>query len=628
MVSTEVLTNARVVAQNDNVARTANRLATPTAMSTSMGMSIDVEAVFLSWVEQFGAAFEAGDATQIATYFGADSYWRDILAFSAAFRCFAGPVEIQKALVATLGDVRPRNFRVADGRIAPRRIKRSARDLIEGYIDFDTRIGRGTAFVRLLIDQISPIGSRIWILLTTLQELRGFEEAIDSRRPTGHEYSTSFAGDNWLDQRRKAQEYSDRDPEVLIVGAGQSGLALGARLAQIGVDALIVEKSPRIGDNWRNRYHSLTLHNEVWANSLPYLPFPPNWPTFLPKDKLAGWLEAYAEFMELNVWTSCEFVAARPDQQGGRWAARVRRGSGEERELLVSHVVLATGSVSGVPNIPQLSGLDRFKGEVIHSSEFASGIPYAGKKALVVGTGTSGHDVAQDLFSNGAAEVTMMQRGSTCVVSLVPSGTLVYAVYSEGPSEDIDLITASIPYPVLRDTYRWLTRKTCELDRDLLERLTAVGFEIDLGPDDTGFHMKYLQEGGGYYINVGCSDLIADGKIKIVQARGLQAFTPAGVRLKDGTTLDLDLVVLATGYQNQQEGVRGLFGNDVADRVGPIWGFNNEGFLRNMWCRTAVPGFWLMGGALMECRLWSRFLALQIKADLEGIRGVTTEVSN
>jgi hypothetical protein len=227
--------------------------------------------------------------------------------------------------------------------------------------------------------------------------------------------------------------------------------------------------------------------------------------------------------------------------------------------------------------------------------------------------------VAQDLHSNGAAEVTIIQRRPTCVVSLVPSGTMVFALYSEGPVDDIDLITASIPYPVLKNTYQWLTRKTCELDKQLLDGLRAAGFETDFEPDGTGFHMRYLRTGGGYYINVGCSDLIAEGKIGLVHARDIIGFTPTGLQLGDGKVIDCDLVVLATGYENQQEAVRRLLGDEVADRIGPIWGFDDHGFMRSMWRRTSQAGFWIMGGALNECRLYSRFLAVQIKADLEGL---------
>jgi cation diffusion facilitator CzcD-associated flavoprotein CzcO len=431
-------------------------------------------------------------------------------------------------------------------------------------------------------------------------------------------YSYNFAGDNWLDERVKAREHAGRDPEVIIVGAGQSGLALAARLTAIGVDTLLVEANARVGDNWRHRYHSLTLHNEVWANSLPYMPFPDTWPTFVPKDKLAGWLEYYAEAMELNVWTSTSFAGASWDEATGRWTVRLEQPDGPGREVQTAQLVLASGAVSGPPKMPALPGLGGFRGQVMHSTDFTSGTAWQGKRAVVVGTGNSGHDVAQDLFSNGA-EVTMIQRGPTCVVSLVPSGTMVYAIYSEGPAEDIDLITAAIPYPVLQDAYQWLTRKTCALDADLLGRLHAAGFRTDFCEDNTGFHMKYLRQGGGYYINVGCSDLIADRKIGLVQAADLETFTADGLRLRDGSEISGDLVVLATGYENQRESIRRLLGDEVADRVGPVWDHDDEGFMNGMWKRTGQPGLWLMGGALMEGRLWSRFLALQIRADLQGM---------
>ncbi len=574
--------------------------------------------VFDEWLSHFGTALESGDATVVADHFLEDGYWRDLLAFTWDYRTFTGRAEIEKVFAERIEEVIPRNLRRSSGRMAPRWVRRSARSLIEGYFDFDTTLGLGTGFVRLQADPGAASGTRVWIGLTTLQRLTGFEETMGSNRPTGVEYSYNFVGDNWLDERTKAREHAEHGPEVLIVGAGQSGLALAARLKQLGVDAVLVEAHARVGDNWRTRYHSLTLHNEVWANSLPYMPFPETWPTFVPKDKLAGWLEYYAEAMELNVWTGTGLEAATRDDAEGRWTVRLRKSDGSVRDVHVPHLVLANGAVSGTPRVPRLPGIDDFAGTVIHSTDFTRGDTWQGKKAIVIGTGNSGHDVAQDLHSNGAS-VTIVQRSPTCVVSLVPSGTLVYKLYSEGSAEDIDLITASIPHPVLTDAYQWLTRKTDQLDHELLERLHAVGFRTDNGVDNTGFHMKYLRTGGGYYINVGCSDLIAAREIDLVHAEDIDTFTASSLQLRDGSTRDTDLVVMATGYESQQEGVRRMLGDEVADRLGPVWGHDDEGFMNGMWTRTGQDGFWMMGGALMEGRLWSKFLALQIKADLEGM---------
>lgn len=581
--------------------------------------STDVGAMFSAWLTTFGRAVCEGDQDRIGAGFAPDGYWRDILSLTGRYRTLSGVDEIKRALGSDLLRMNPRNFRVASRRVAPRIARRSARTVLEGYFDFDTDVGRGTGFVRLLVRGAELEERPVWILLTTLQELDGFPEQVDENRPTGAEYSHTFAGTNWLDHRIYAQAYEDRDPEVLVVGAGQAGLVLAARLGQFGVDTLLVEKTPRVGDVWRNRYHSLTLHNEVWANSLPYLPFPPTWPTFLPKDKLAGFLEAYAEFMELNVWTGTEFEQATYDEEARTWTVRLVRADGTERVMRPQHLVLATGGVSGTPHLPKLPGLDDFGGTVVHSSAFGSGRQYDVDTAIVVGTGNSAHDVAQELHASGV-RVTMVQRSPTCVVSLEPSGTMVYALYSEHAAiEDIDLMTAAVPYPVLRDSYQWLTRKTCRLDKPLLDRLEAAGFETDFEPDGTGFHMKYLRRGGGYYINVGCSDLIANREIALVQMRDTDAFTTDGLRMKDGTTVPADLVVLATGYENQQQAVRRFLGDEIADKVGPIWGFDEDFELRNMWKPTGQDRLWIMGGNLLESRLHSRFLALQIKADLESI---------
>jgi hypothetical protein len=586
-----------------------------------------VEAAFASWLRRFGRALEHQATDDVIDLFVDDGYWKDILSFTWAYRTYGGKADIGRGLKATLAETRPRNLRPAAGRTAPRLARRSALDVIEAYFDFDTVDGRGTGFVRLLVEpDRSDADLRAWIVLTTLQELSDFPPLMGEHRPTGLDYSLTFAGDNWADKRRSAHERAGDAPEVMVVGAGQAGLALAARLGQLGVRTLLIEKNARVGDNWRNRYHSLTLHNEVWSNHLPYLNFPETWPAFVPKDKLAGWLEAYVEFMELDVWTSTEFQTGTYDEESGTWITRMRRSDGTAVEIRPKHLVLATGGTSGVRNMPSLPGLDSFEGEVMHSSDFSSGIDFTGRRALVVGTGTSGHDVAQDLSCNGV-DVTLVQRSPTCVVSLKPSGTMVYAVYSEGPpADDVDLVTAAIPYPVLQNSYQWLTRKTNELDADLLDALTARGFRLDSGTDATGFHMMFLRRGGGYYINVGASNLVASGDIGLIQDEDYDTFTARGIRMADGSEQPFDLVVLATGYRNQQEGIRAALGDEVADRVGRVWGFDENYVMRNLWQRTAQPHLWLAGGSLLDCRLYSRFLALLIRADLAGLARPETVV--
>jgi putative flavoprotein involved in K+ transport len=274
---------------------------------------------------------------------------------------------------------------------------------------------------------------------------------------------------------------------------------------------------------------------------------------------------------------------------------------------------MATG-VSGIPNLPNISTLRNFRGELLHSSEYDDGEPWKGKKVLVIGTGNSGHDIAQDLYSSGA-KVTLVQRGSTLIVNIEPSAQLPYALYEEGPArEDCDLIATSIPLPLARKSHVLFTERAKNLDKTLLDGLQRMGFKLDFGDDGTGWQFKYLTRGGGYYFNVGCSDLIVRGEIGLVQFSDIAEFVAEGARMRSGDTLVADLIVLATGYKGQDHLVRKLFGEDVAARVGPIWGFGEEQELRNMFADTAQPGLWFIAGSLAQCRIYSKYLALQIKA--------------
>lgn len=565
------------------------------------------------WLAAFGTALDTGDAHAAGALFAPDGHWRDLLSFTWHLRTFSGPAQIRAALADTPAATGARNL-VRRSHPAPRVVRRAGREVVEAFFDFTTAVGRGSGVVRL-VDRAD--GPRAWVLLTTLQELAGFEEPTGERRPRGDVYSRNFGRKNWLDHRTAEQEYSDRDPAVLVVGGGQAGLGIAARLQHLGVDALVVDRMQRVGDNWRLRYHSLALHNEVWVNHLPYLPFPDSWPVYVPKDKLANWFESYVDAMEINFWTSTEFVGARYDPAERCWSATVRR-DGVERVLAPRHVVMATG-VSGIPNVPDIPGIEDFAGRVLHSSAYREGADQAGRRALVIGTGNSGHDVAQDLHSYGAA-VTMVQRSPTTVVQVEPTAQRVYALFTEGlPTADCDLLLAATPYPVLVQGLRQLTEQARVEDRALREGLRRIGFRTDDGPDDTGWQMKYLRRGGGYYLNVGCSDLLIEGAIGLVQYADVQRIVPDGALLRDGTTVPADLIVLATGYRTQQDLVRDRFGDAVADAVGPIWGYDAQGELANMWTRTAQDGLWFTAGSLAQSRIYSAFLALQIKACEEGL---------
>jgi putative flavoprotein involved in K+ transport len=565
------------------------------------------------WLAQLDVALQSESRASVAYLFAPDGHWRDLLAFTWSITPCQGAEDIAALMVAKQGTAGARAFAIAEGRTPPRRMQRAGINVIEGIFQFETGVGRGFGVVRLLAAE----PSKAFQLMTGLHELKGFEEKIGKRRPTGEAFSRNFGGTNWKEQRIASQAYADREPVVLIAGGGQAGLSLAATLGRIGVDTLVVDRFERIGDCWRQRYHSLALHNDTRFNHLPYMPFPDAWPTYLPKDMVADWFEAYAWAMEINFWTGTELVGGTYDEAAGRWNAVVRRADGTERTLHPKHLVFANGLV-GSPHIPELPGLKDFKGDVLHTTEFTNGAEWRGKKALIIGTGTSGHDVAQDLHCNGC-EVTIVQRGSTMVISIDPSAKLIYGIYNGIPVEDGDLLASTNTKPVVKKNLQLLTARMLELDRKTIDGLVARGFKFDAGEDGAGHQWKVRTRYGGYYLDAGCSQLIIDGEVGLLQFDRIERFVEGGALLKDGSVKRVDLIILATGFVAQEVVVARLLGNEVAKKVGPVWGFGADGEMSNMWKRTAQEGLWFVGGSFSNCRTYSRYVAMQIKAIEAGL---------
>ena len=571
------------------------------------------------WLSDFEEVIESSEFERLDALFCEDSHWRDLVAFTWDIRTTSGIKNIKNALKTYIPLAKPSGIQIDSDRTPPRLVKRAGKEAIEVIFFFKTAVGNGSGVLRLMPGEKHKKSLKAWTLVTTLNELNDFEESIGEKRPKGEAYSKDFKGPNWLDQRNTAIAYMDRDPAVVVIGGGQAGLSIAARLGQMKVDTLIVDREQRVGDNWRKRYHRLTLHNQLHVNHLPYIPFPPNWPTYIPKDKLAGWFEFYAQSMELNFWTETEFRGASYDEVNKKWSVNLYQGNGQTRKIIPRHIVMATG-VSGVPKLPKIPSLKNFSGKVIHSSEYKNSKDWEGRQILIIGSGTSGHDIAQDLYSNDT-EVTLVQRSPTTIVDIEPSAQLPYSLYDEGPSlDDCDLLVAGTPLALMKRSHQLITEQTKILDKELLSGLSRVGFEMDFGEDNTGWQFKYLRRGGGYYFNVGCSNLIVEKKVKLIQYSDIEGVVKDGVELKNGKKQKLDLVVLATGFEGQEYVIREMFGPEVADRVGPVWGIDvHQQELRNMWVRTGQPGLWFIAGSFAQCRIYSKFLGLQIKACEEGI---------
>jgi putative flavoprotein involved in K+ transport len=572
------------------------------------------------WLSRFGAALDRNDLAAAADLFDNECYWRDLISFTWNIKTLEGKDDIQAMLAATVSNTRPSHWQIT-GEAA------EENGVTSGWFAFETALARGKGYLRLRAGKCRT-------LLTTMTELKGFEEKAGAKRASGIQHGVFRNRKTWLEER--AQEEAElgysTQPYCVIVGGGQGGIALAARLKRLEVPTIIVEKNNRPGDSWRNRYKSLCLHDPVWYDHLPYLPFPDHWPVFSPKDKIGDWLEMYTKVMELNYWPSTFCRGAKYDPASQGWTVTVER-DGQALVLRPRQLVLATG-MSGMPNVPRIPGADTFRGTQQHSSEFRGVDDYRGRKCVVLGSNNSAHDICAALWEQGA-DVTMIQRSSTHVAR---SDTLMELglgrLYSEsavkaGITTDMaDLVFASIPYRIMHTFDIPIYQEIARRDADLYKRLAQAGFLLDFGDDNSGLFMKYLRRGSGYYIDVGASQLIADGSIKLHSGVNIERIQEDSVVLTNGVVLPAELIVYATGYGSMNGWAARLISQEVADRVGKCWGLGSEttkdpgpweGELRNMWKPTQQPSLWFHGGNLHQSRHYSLYLALQIKARQAGL---------
>ncbi|MGI9297465.1 MAG: NAD(P)-binding domain-containing protein [Gammaproteobacteria bacterium] len=574
------------------------------------------------WLLRFGRALAGGDGGKVAALFHEESYWRDLVSFTWNLHTAEGRDAVREMAETTARHTGATNFKL-EGEAS------EAGGVVEAWFVFETGVARGRGLLRLR-------DGKCWTLLTTMTELKGHEEK-DGRHGTrerGVAHGAHKSRETWLEKKNREETElgATRQPYCVIIGGGQGGIVLAARLKRIGVPTLVVEKNKRPGDSWRNRYRSLCLHDPVWYDHLPYLPFPDHWPVFSPKDKIGDWLEMYVRVMELNYWTSSVCQKAEYDSQKREWRVVVRRG-GRAVVLRPKQIVLATG-MSGVPNMPKFKGANVFRGALVHSSAHKGGAEWRGKKCVVVGANNSAHDICANLWEQGA-QVTMVQRSSTHIAK---SETLMElalgGLYSEEAVKNgitaakADLIFASVPYKIMHDFHIPVYREMARRDKKFYDALKKAGFMLDFGEDGSGLFMKYLRRGSGYYIDVGASQLVADGKIRLQSGAEVSHFTENAVALSNGKVLPADLVVCATGYGSMNGWAAKLISPRVADKVGKCWGLGSdtrkdpgpwEGELRNMWKPTQQEALWFHGGNLHQSRHYSQFLALQLKARMETI---------
>ncbi|THH13418.1 hypothetical protein EW146_g6790 [Bondarzewia mesenterica] len=598
--------------------------------------AVDVQKVAKDWFDSFAKHARSDSVSGVLDLLLEDAFWRDLLALTWDFRTFYGTDNIRKFLEDRLAQAQLSSIELDPSSV---QLQRPYPDIawVQAFFSFDTPTGRGSGIVRLV--PTSDSSWRAHSLFTNLESLHGFPEQTGLLREPQPNHG------KWQEKRKREIDCLDEDPKVVVIGAGQCGLEIAARLKYLGVKTLVVEREPRIGNLWRKRYEALCLHDTVWYDHMPYIPFPPTWPVFCPAPKLADWLESYAHSLELDVWTSSNVTSAKQDPSTHKWAVTIKRADGSERSFVVNHLIFAVGLLGGVMKLPEIPGMGEFQGQIMHSGQFKTARDHKGQKVVVVGACTSGHDISKDLCDNGVGEffvssyglpveqrksdVTLFQRSSSYIMSTKYGiTTLLESFWSENgpPTEVADRLYASYPNYLLKPLHQRLVKTIAEKDKDTLDGLKRVGFRLNDGIDGSGFLLLAWQRGGGYYLDVGASQLIIDGKIKLKNDSQISRFTKTGLLFENGSTLDADVIIFATGYgDDKHPSIRAVVGDEVADKVKPLWGLDGEGEIQGVWRDTGVPNLYcLMGvlqGNLALCRSHSKLMALQIKAMEEGVFG-------
>ncbi|KAJ5622727.1 Flavoprotein [Penicillium herquei] len=564
-------------------------------------------------VKSITRSIQTRDSKEFAGLFVQNGVWRDKLVFTWDYRSFNTQSKIQKAASDLFPQASVQNEKLIDPLPS---IQRPYKDItwLQAVYSFDTDVASASGVANIVK---TKEGFKLWTLHTVIEGLHGHPEVPN---PDGHMVGNKA----WCDQRAEDNNLEGIEPDVVVIGGGHCGLHIAARLKALGITPLIIERNQRIGDNWRKRYEYLSLHLPHWGDHFPYFPFPEHWPTYTPAGKMGDWLDWYAQALELPTWTDSNIISTA-QRANGEWDITIQRGTKENkysRTLHPKHIILAT-SFAGVPFMPEIPGIQEFKGEIRHSTQHDSAREWEGKKVLVVGTSSSGFDTAFD-FARRGIDVTLLQRSPTYIMSLDESvPRMIQPIYGPGGHKAPDMDTADriangLPVGPAEELFRRTAKEIWDADAEMIAKMEKASFQVWRGQRDTGQQTLAYTRNGGFYFDAGACQAIIDGRIKVQQGYPVR-FNEQSVILNDNSQAKYDLVILATGFKNAVESVRQIFGGDVAGNFKPIWGIDEEGELRCAWKETGVQNLWLMIGALQHSRYHSKKLALRIKAILEGI---------
>ncbi|KAI5366639.1 putative FAD/NAD(P)-binding domain superfamily [Septoria linicola] len=549
--------------------------------------------------------------------------WRDSLAFTGTFRTFFGPEIVLREWNKLGKVVEAGSFSITGDSSRTMRLNPST-SWVQAAFSFYThdspQAGRCSGTIGLVpAEDSSGKAWRIWLLCTVLEQPDGFPDVDELvPGPTKMPGQAAFLAAA-VDARTPAMTAEKADPiDCLVVGGGGGGLGMAGRLKALGLSYVVVDKHDEVGDVWsKHRYDSVRLHTSKQYNQLPGTPltFGPDEPYLLPGDRVSAGFKRYVDMFGISVLTSTVLEGAAYDDHDSLWLAQLRRQDGNAFEIKARHIVLAIGDMGVHAKVPEYRHRDIYKGDVVHAGSWQNATSWHGKRGIVIGSANSAHDIIADMAKAELETITMVQRSETFVLPIATFSALVDPVYNtDTPIEKSDRALMSTPLTVQRLAAMAGIRAMADLQSEKFDKLEARGLKTRRYGDLWG---QLYNSQGKHFFDIGAGDLIVDGTVDVKSDALPVAYTETGLLFDDGSRLDADVIAFATGYtSNFEASVRQIFGDKVGKKVRPFWGTDAEGEILGAWKPTGHRGLWYTGHGFGHTRYYSRFVALQIKADV------------